>query len=109
MPLPSTIAIGPMEFSVTDDAAEHAKQVVANSEDPWGRIDYGVGTITLRPGQSAAHQRFVVLHEVLHGCWHVTDPIDPNNTEEMAIRAIAGPLLDTLRRNPALVAFLVEG
>ena len=60
----------------------------------------------LSPDQNDAHKRMALLHEVLHGCWHLTDKA--HQDDEAAIRILAGPLLDTLRRNPLLVAYLVE-
>lgn len=107
MPLPDTVTIGPIDYTITDDTVTHAMRVVSSSCDPWGEIDYGAGLIVLRPGQSPAHQRLVLVHEILHGCYHVTTR--DHEDDEAAVLALAGPLLDVLRRNPALVAFLVEG
>lgn len=105
MLLPKTIEIGPLTFTVTDNEAVHARNVVKSSEDPWGRVDYGKGEIVLRPEQALPHQRMVLLHEVMHGCWHLTDCT--HEGDEKAILALAAPLLDVLRRNPDLVAYLI--
>lgn len=46
-----------------------------------------------------------LLHEVLHGC---LNPVNKDNDEEL-VNALSHVLLDTLRRNPELVKFLMAG
>lgn len=104
--LPEHVQIGPQRYTVTADPVEHARWVKADGMDTWGSIKYGLGKIILEPDQGADHMRLALLHEVLHGCWHLTDR--NHDADEDCIRRLAGPLLDTLRRNPALVAFLVD-
>lgn len=106
MPLPNAIQIGPLRYRVTADAGEYAKQVATGMTHFYGHIGLGTGIITLDPDQTDDHTRWALLHEVLHGCWHVTEPEGQTFTEEQAIRVLTGALLDTLRRNPDLVAFL---
>lgn len=102
--LPQTITIGPLIYTVKADEASHAREVWKSSKDSWGAINYGPGEIILDPEQSTQHRRAALLHEILHGCWHITDP--QVDYEEAAIRILTLPLLDTLRRNPDLVAYL---
>lgn len=102
--LPRTIEIGPLVFEVTNDAAEHNQKSVEFGESTWGRILYAKGKILLNPDQNEAHNRYALFHEVMHGCWHVG--VRSHKNDEKAIRALAGPLLDVLRRNPDLVAYL---
>lgn len=106
MPLPQTIQIGPLAFQVTDERAAHNQGVVDDLHDTYGRIRYAKGEIILDPDQTDQHKRLALLHEVLHGCWHIGDRSHKN--DEKAIRALTGPLLDVLRRNPELVAYLTE-
>lgn len=53
-----------------------------------------------------------MLHEVLHACLYQTClremEVWGKNHEEAIVVALAPILLDTLRRNPKLVAYLVE-
>lgn len=60
--------------------------------------------ITLHKDQSPGNMRDTLLHELLHAACHASGAPD----DETAIRALSGTLVDMLRRNPALVAFLVE-
>jgi hypothetical protein len=102
--LPRSIAIGPLVYAVKDDEASHAREVWKSSKHGWGAINYGPGEIILDPEQNDQHKRAALLHEVLHGCWHITDP--QVEYEEAAIRILTLPLLDVLRRNRALVEYL---
>jgi hypothetical protein len=103
--LPTQIAIGPLVYAVTDDRAEHNSISAESGESTWGRILYAKGQIILNPEQNDAHKRYALLHEALHGCWHVGTR--SHEDDEAAIRALACPLLDMLRRNPDLVAYLL--
>lgn len=104
MALPKTVEIGPLTFRVIDDRSEHNQTIVDDMEKTWGLIRYATGKIILDPDQNDGHKRMCLLHEVMHGCWHIGDRSHKN--DEAAIRALAGPLLDVLRRNPDLVAYL---
>jgi hypothetical protein len=105
--LPKNIAIGALAYVVVDDTQSYAQTVVDFNEQTWGRVRHHIAQITLEPTQTDPHKRMALLHECLHACWHVTDPLDPNNAEEFAVRTLTGPLLDMLRRNPDLVAYLL--
>lgn len=104
--LPERLEIGPLVFSVSDSEDDYLRSIADSHNDTWGYINYGKGSIVLMHSQSAGHKRMALLHEVLHACWHLTDR--EHTSDEQAILSLAGPLLDALRRNPALVAFLLE-
>ena len=104
--LPSSIQIGPLPFTITDDLNAYHATAVENGAAVWGRIEYGKGRIILDPDQTVAHKRMALFHEVLHGAWHLTDR--KHEEDEALMLALSGPLLDTLRRNPALVAYLLS-
>lgn len=104
-PLPDRVVIGPLVFSVTEDEIERLHADVADGDTTFGRIQYGKGRIILDAEQSAAHKRMALLHECLHGCWHLTD--FEHKDDEDPIRRITGLLLDMLRRNPDLIAYLL--
>jgi|GEM_PF-3502597 hypothetical protein len=105
MPLPDNVQIGPLVFRVTDDELEKRRADATDGDDTFGRIEYGKGLIILDYEQSASHKRMALLHECLHGCWHVSEP--GHLDDEDAIRRLSAPLLDMLRRNPVLVAYLL--
>lgn len=105
MNLPKVVIIGPLTFRVTDEQVDHNQGVVEDLLDTYGRIRYSQGLIILDPKQNDAHKRIALLHEVMHGCWHLGDRSHKN--DEKAIRSLCAPLLDVLRRNPDLVAYLL--
>lgn len=109
MPLPDAIQVGPIRYRVTTDKAAYHEVVAASLVHFYGHISLSKATITLDADQVDDHTRWALLHEVLHACWHVSEPEGDTFTEEQAVRTLTGALLDALRRNPALVAFLVEG
>lgn len=90
--LPSTIQVGPYHFSVTDEEHAFDKVCAENEGLVWGYIRYGKCEIILAPQQA-------------HAVWHLADT--KHEDEEEHIRILATGLLDTLKRNPELVKYLI--
>ena len=105
--LPATIAIGPIRYRVSIDKGDYHEVVSQELVDIYGRIDYGNAKIVLKTEQATDHVRLSLLHEVLHGCWHLARQDQAKVTEEEAIRFIAAAPLDTLRRNPDFISYLL--
>ena len=107
MPLPATVQIGPLIYTINDDKARYNEVAVEQECSLWGRIFYGTAEIVLCPtDQNDQHKRLALLHECLHGVWHLHDKTHEN--DEAFLRSMSADLLDTLRRNPDLVAYLME-
>ncbi len=106
MSLPNKVIVGPLTYRITDDEVEQLRETAENEGNAsWGTIKYGRGLIVLNPEQDESHKRLALFHECLHACWHLTD--FAHEDDEDPVRRITGPLLDTLRRNPDLVAYLL--
>jgi hypothetical protein len=105
--MPKSVLIGPYRFAVTDEQAVADRKAVQDQQKCWGWIEYGQQRIILNPDQSEQHKRVALLHEILHGCEDLSD--QGHEHDELIIRQLAAPLLDVLRRNPDLVAYLTEG
>lgn len=103
--LPASVQIGSIVYVVKTDRETINQAAVDGSTAFYGHIRFGQADILLDPNQALHHQRMTLLHEVLHGCFYMT--MLDKKWEEHAVRLLAGPLLDTLRRNPDLVAFLL--
>lgn len=103
--LPSRVQIGPFIYTVTEDESAYNKKSVDEGAALWGHIAYGKSEITVNPDQGAGHKRMSLLHEVLHGVWHLHDV--KHESDEELLRSMTASLLDTLRRNPDLVAYLL--
>lgn len=104
--LPSSIQVGPYRFTIIEDEATYNRKVVEDDANTWGTIEYGRLRIILNPNQAPDHKRVTLLHELLHGVEDISDQAHDNT--EKVIRQLAAPLLDVLRRNPELVAYLLE-
>jgi Zn-dependent peptidase ImmA (M78 family) len=74
-------------------------------------------TILIDPLMGRDMERDTVLHELLHAVFHLSDARahlpkddsgDTKDAEEKVIRPLASQLLELLRDNPKLVAYLLE-
>jgi hypothetical protein len=111
-PRPLHVDIGPHRYAVCwDEAAIDRLRVERDEAKLAGLIHYAGLKITVDPRQGKTHQRRALLHEVVHGIldvtgWNSVGPEKPD-ADDFIVR-IDSMLLDTLRRNPALVAWLTE-
>lgn len=71
--------------------------------------------IAVSTGQAVSQERDTLLHEVLHALVRANrlhrapfGPLGNHDKEELAVALLATSLLDTLRRNPSLAAFLLD-
>lgn len=107
--LPPTITVGPLTYTVALDATAIHVASIGNGSPLMGSCDYAKQSIALDPTLAADALATTLLHEVLHAVTEMTgyrDTLGPDKDEELVNR-LAPPLLDVLRRNPSLVAFLV--
>lgn len=104
MPAPTKVLVGPFVF-VINQPDGHALRT-----NERGTTDFTNMTITLDPSYVEQHRQKVLIHEVLHavafavGVGEKDEPLG----EEKWVTATASMLWDTLRRNPDLVAYLME-
>ena len=107
--LPTTIQVGPFRFTVIANGQAIAN-VRKNSQQGSriGETMFTDLTITLDPDLPPVLLAEALLHEVLHCCWWTCGLPDEQLTHESGVRALSPILLDTLRRNPLLVAYLCE-
>lgn len=71
--------------------------------------DYGRNIVRLAGGQTQRSLKVTVIHELIHRLWEVTDLGRwlSVRSEELVVDSLAPWLVDTLRRNPALVEWLL--
>lgn len=72
--------------------------------DAWGSTDAGTAQIRVVEAQGPYQERDTVLHELLHAALLVMG----KGREEEIVSALSPVLLDVLRSNPELVAYLVD-
>lgn len=86
-------------------------------EHTIGATNVDAGIMRVRGGKelSADQERDTLLHEVIHAVLSLTkldgqrDHFKTSEASERIVTVLSTHLLDTLRRNPALVEYLVHG
>ncbi len=106
--MPKTLRIGPYDYTV--DCSEKGARESQDFTNNNGTVGYHFPRctrITILPELSESNRRGVLFHEVIHACASVAwlNPTEKVTGEEWNSR-IYPILLDTLQRNPSLVAYL---
>lgn len=107
---PKRVEVGPLVYTVRTDKQR------SDDADTFGFTDHEKSEIILDPKLAAPHARVILLHELLHTI--LRDAIGAQrggksalladrDTEEILVTAVAPWLLEVLRRNPELVAYLL--
>lgn len=106
--IPESIEVGPFTYTVTTDELARRRAEGAEKSLLNGHTDCEQLTIIVDPAIAPAMLRDTVLHETLHAIADVTGLGHEWGVEkeETIIRRLSPVLLDVIRRNPALVAYL---
>lgn len=109
---PGTVQVGPHVYTIVVDRkrAIDASVTYGFTHPDWSEIILG-------PDQCLSQQRDTVLHELLHALLALVGVnkggdralLPEEDDEERLVTALSPLLLDTLRRNPDLTAFLLDG
>lgn len=106
-PLPKTITVGPYRYRVVADADALARGAI---EDGTGRLagrhDPARQVIAIDPDLGPDAEAETLTHELLHAALEQVPNELTNEQEERLVLGLGFVLLDVLRRNPALVAYL---
>ena len=106
--LPSTVRVGAYTFSIElDENRVNSQRVKENDSHLVGHIDLHAQKISICPKQGPDALADTVLHEMLHACFMVSGAPGSSEKEEKIVSILTPILLDTLRRNPDLVDYLV--
>ena len=105
---PATIQVGPFTYTVHVDKARMNQACRDDHTDLLGRCEHRTLDIDIDPDQAPGQMADTLLHELLHALTDVTGLANEwdEDREEAVVRRLSPVLLDTLRRNPALVAYL---
>lgn len=106
MDVPEALCIGPHVYEVRT-SRDVTQDLRADSNTGRCRPDFL--TIDIDPEHPLTVVAETLLHEVLHACVAqagLTHALADDDLEERVVLAVTPPLLDTLRSNPELVAFL---
>lgn len=107
--LPSTVAIGPVDYTVKEDAERVHEARGFTGDGCWAYTDKFKSCMMLDPGMSEARKRETLLHECIHALlyeWHV----DLGELKEEAlVESLGDAFLALIRDNPQLITYLTEG
>lgn len=115
--LPAAVTVGPFRYEVSCDQAAIDRAGQEAGANLLGQHSPRAGTIALAPDLSGDAEAETLLHEVLHALFDATgvgggdgdETLLDRDAEERLIRQCSPMLLDLLRRNPDLVAYLTAG
>ena len=107
--LPSEIVTGPYVYTVSSDPIRCKERSIGRDLFRAGETNHPELTVTVASDLPDAQFKDTVLHEWLHTIWRTFHlPPEDDVKEEAIIKRLATVLLDGMRRNPQLVAFLME-
>ncbi|MCK9601020.1 MAG: hypothetical protein M0R06_18400 [Sphaerochaeta sp.] len=105
--VPESVQIGPVSYRVEHSAeAINALRVAENDAAMRAEIRYSAAVITIDPKLAISQKRLSLVHEILHGILCGLGMHVINN--EDVVTPVANSLLDTLRRNPDLAAYVLS-
>jgi hypothetical protein len=99
---PKKIKVGYATYSVVEDDVRLTESKAGGMHAP------NTSTIYVEKEQEIDYAKMALLHEVLHACVYVSSVPTDDTTEELYVSIIAPNLLEALRRNPQLVAYLLQ-
>lgn len=106
--LPKTVRVGPYELDVVVSDPPELNDADNPDMKLSGRLRLEENSIIVSSAQSGVYLADTLLHEVLHAVWAVAGGWSWDIDEERVVYSMSTVLLDTLRRNPVLVEFLVK-
>lgn len=106
---PSSVVVGPFTYTVTVDQASIDAASVGADTSLRGETDHALATIVIDPKLGPVQTAETLLHEVLHTVFTVAGITQDfgDEKEEQIVNRTAPLLLDLLRRNKALVDYLM--
>lgn len=102
MDMPSRVKIGPLTYAIEYMPLSKAAKRSLNGECDNQNLKIQVFE-TLPPNLSAE----IMLHEILHACYHSADLCD-DDKEEKIVTTMARQLAGVMKDNPDMVAWLME-
>jgi len=111
--IPKSVQVGACRYSITDNAVEidaATRELDYSPKDADGLTDHGLCRIFIEPDQHISQKQDTTLHEVLHCVWRISDwttKVPKDDPEEYIIKRMTAGLLDTMQRNPKLIAYLL--
>lgn len=110
--MPKSVQVGSVRYAVQcDETAGLQAKVNEQTTACLGSADHPAQLIRIDPNQGPDQLADTLLHEVMHAVFAFVglheSPLAKH--EERIVAALTPTLLDTLRRNPDLVAYVTSG
>jgi hypothetical protein len=103
--LPDKITIGAMDYAVLWDKSKIEEHCLKYQANAVGYQSEQKAEICVSPDLSEQAQRLTLVHEIIHGFEGACAlDLDESDTERLA-----NVLLATMRNNPEVVKYLMEG
>lgn len=99
---PSRIKVGYASVKIVEDNAR------LTEAEAGGMFSPNLATIYVESREKTDYAKLALLHEILHACLHSSSVETDKTIEEHYVSAMSPVLLQTLRENPELVAFLTH-
>lgn len=87
---------------------EKQDRITVDGQNADGSITYNVARIQIVDGMPIEVERATVLHEIMHALFKSQGQHDYQHDEAL-LEAVAHGVVEIMRCNPALVAYLCEG
>jgi hypothetical protein len=107
---PTWVQVGLHRFTIRWDQAAMDRQRVLEGETRLdGQVRYSDCTITISSEQAPTMQREVLFHELIHAVLSITggNEFPKKASVDTILTRFDGVLLDVLRRNPHVTAWLM--
>ena len=106
--MPRAIRVGALVYQVLHSHEAVQEYTRSNGIDVYGVFQPRLGRVVIECGYPRSREAKALLHEVVHAIHEGFDLDALKAGEEHYIQVFTDALLDTLQRNPDLVAYLTE-
>lgn len=108
MSVPRELVLGPVTYTISTSLVDVGRACRDQGEVLLGATDHPSLRIVVDPDQAPGQARDTLLHESLHAVFQISGLSDEwgDAKEERVIRRVSPWILELIRSNPALVAFL---
>lgn len=108
--VPKSVQIGPYTYEIILDSKKLDEiKLKENDGDLCGYVNHKKQKITIDPKQGPDMLADTLLHEMFHAILSSGFPDEELSNEERIVGVLATTTLDTLRRNPKVTEFILNG
>ena len=106
--MPAQVRVGPLVYDVACDSLALLVAEHSHKQALLGQCDHKALAIMLSPDQAPLALKSTLLHEVLHAVINTAGFEITDEDEERLVSVLEAPLLQLVRDNPDLIAWLSD-